>query len=164
MRKFSIRKKVWLTAAAAVLAGGISLQGAMAYFTACATAEGGAVLELGHTAEIQESFENWTKDIQITNTGDVDCYIRVKVLSGSRFTLDIGGDGWSAGNDGYWYYGEAVAPDDKTGSLLARITIPQDFAEDFNVAVVQECTPVLYNEDGTPYADWNFAMNEGGMN
>ena len=27
--------------------------------------------------------------------------------------------------------------------------------QDFNVIVVQECTPVLYDENGNPYADWN---------
>lgn len=164
MKRFLGGKKVWLTAAAAVLAGGISLQGAMAYFTAYASAGGGSVLELGHTTEIEENFENWTKDIRITNTGDVDCYVRVKVLAGSQFTLKIGGKGWSSGNDGYWYYSDPVAPDKETESLLAQIKLPEDFKEDFNVAVVQECTPVLYDEDGNPYADWNLAVNEGGMN
>lgn len=164
MKRFLIQKKVWLTAAAVVLAGGISLHGAMAYFTAYASAGGGAVLELGHSTEIEETFENWTKDIRITNTGDVDCYVRVKVLAGSRFSLGISGDGWSSGKDGYWYYSTPVAPDDATGSLLAEITIPEDFMEDFNVAVVQECTPVLYDEDGNAYADWNLSINEGGTN
>lgn len=164
MKRFLGGRKVWLTAAAAVLAGGISLQGAMAYFTTYASAGGGAVLELGHETEIEENFENWTKDIVITNTGDVDCYVRVKVLAGSQFTLDISGGGWSSGNDGYWYYADPVAPDAQTASLLAKITIPEDFAEDFNVAVVQECTPVLYDENDDPYADWNLAVDEGGMN
>lgn len=164
MKRFLSGKKVWLTAAAAVLAGGISLHGAMAYFTAYASAGGGAVLELGHTTEIEEDFKDWTKDIRITNTGDVDCYVRVKVLAGSQFTLNISGKGWSSGNDGYWYYSNPVAPEDKTASLLAQITIPKDFKEDFNVAVVQECTPVLHDENGNPYADWDLAVNEGGMN
>ena len=35
--------------------------------------------------------------------------------------------------------------------------------ESFNVAVVQEYTPVRYHEDGTPYADWNNTYaSEGG--
>ena len=33
--------------------------------------------------------------------------------------------------------------------------VPQEWKDSFNVVVVQECTPVLYTEDGTPYADWN---------
>ena len=164
MKGFLTKKKVWLTAAAAVLAGGISLHGALAYFTTYASASGGAVLELGHTTEIEEGFENWTKDIRILNTGDVDCYVRVKVLAGSQFTLNIAGTGWSQGQDGYWYYADPIAPDERTGSLLAQITLPEDFMEDFNVAVVQECTPVLYHEDGSMYADWDLSLNEGGSN
>jgi hypothetical protein len=164
MKRFSISKKVWLTATAAVLAAGLSIPGAMAYFTTYASAEGGAALELGHTTEIEEKFENWQKDIQIVNTGDVDCYVRVKVLCGSQFTLDISGAGWSY-NDGdqYWYYADPTAPDAKTGSLLAQITMPEGFLQDFNVAVVQECTPVQYDADGNPYPDWDLAINEGGI-
>ena len=164
MKRFLIQKKVWLTAAAVVLAGGISLQGAMAYFTTYASAGGGVVLDLGHSTEIEENFENWTKDIKITNTGDVDCYVRVKVLAGSQFQLDINGIGWNSKDDGYWYYSNPVAPDGVTESLFAKITIPEDFMEDFNVAVVQECTPVLYDADGNPYADWSLAIDEGGTN
>lgn len=171
MKRFSISKKVWLTAAAVALTAGISLPGAMAYFTTYASAGGGAVLELGHTTEIEEDFSDWTKDIRVTNTGDVDCYVRVKVLAGSQFTepgsqfaLDISGDGWSAGEGGYWYYADPIAPDAQTGSLLAQITIPEEFMEDFNVAVAQECTPVQYDENGSPYADWDLTMDEGGTN
>lgn len=164
MKRFLSDKKVWLTAAAVVLAGGISLQGAMAYFTTNVSAQGGVAVELGHTTEIVEKFESWTKDIKITNTGDVDCYVRVKVLAGSQFTLEIGGEDWSRNEDGYWYYSDPVAPHQSTGSLLAKIQIPKELSQDFNVAVVQECTPVLYDEAGKPYADWNLAVNEGGTN
>ena len=34
-----------------------------------------------------------------------------------------------------------------------------DSEESFNVIVVQECTPVLYDEEGNPYADWNRVMD-----
>ena len=30
-----------------------------------------------------------------------------------------------------------------------------DSTEDFNVIVIQECTAVLYDENGNPYADWD---------
>ena len=42
-----------------------------------------------------------------------------------------------------------------TKELLAEITIPEDLKDSFNVVVIQECTQVLYKEDGTPYADWS---------
>ena len=31
----------------------------------------------------------------------------------------------------------------------------EDAPAEFNVIVVEECTPVLYKADGTAYADWN---------
>ena len=31
----------------------------------------------------------------------------------------------------------------------------------FNVVVIYESTPVLYREDGTPYADWNAVLDSG---
>lgn len=34
-----------------------------------------------------------------------------------------------------------------------------DSEESFNVIVVQESTPALYDEQGNPYADWNRVMD-----
>ncbi len=163
MKRFRGNKKVWLTAAAIALAGGISLNGAIAYFTTSVSADGGHTLKLGSTTNIEEEFGDWTKDIKITNTGDVDCFVRVKVFAGSQFTLEIGGNGWTSGADGYWYYKDPIEVGAMTESLFAKIQIPEEFAEDFNVAVVQESTPVLYDENGEAYADWELAVSEGGM-
>lgn len=39
--------------------------------------------------------------------------------------------------------------------------LPEDFdKESFNVVVIQECTPVVYDEDGNPSADWNTVYTE----
>ena len=38
---------------------------------------------------------------------------------------------------------------------------PPPYTEDFNVVVIQECTAVLYTEDGTPYADWDAVLDSG---
>ena len=57
--------------------------------------------------------------------------------------------------DGYWYYSDIVPVSGNTEELLAKIAVPEEYKESFNVVVVQECTPVFYEEDGTPYADWN---------
>lgn len=34
-----------------------------------------------------------------------------------------------------------------------------EYTDDFNVIVIQECTPVLYDENGNPYADWNVILD-----
>ena len=38
---------------------------------------------------------------------------------------------------------------------------PPPYTEDFNVVVIQECTAVLYEEDGIPYADWDAVLDSG---
>ena len=80
MKRFRSNKIVWLTAAAVILAGTMSIQGVLAYFTANASAQGGHTISLGSSTEITEEFTDWTKHIVITNTGDNDCYVRVKVF------------------------------------------------------------------------------------
>ena len=56
--------------------------------------------------------------------------------------------------DGYDYYSGIVAPGASTEEMQIKID-STGLKQDFNVIVVQECTPVLYDADGNPYADWN---------
>ena len=147
-------KVFWLTAAALVFLAGAAVPPAMAYFTTYVEAEGGYPITLGNET-IEEKVENMEKHIVLTNTGESDCFVRVKVFAGSQITLTMSGLSWNQGEDGYWYYSDIVPVSGNTEELLAKIAIPEEYKESFNVVVVQECTPVLYEEDGTPYADWN---------
>lgn len=149
------RKAFWLMVAALMLTAGAAIPQTMAYFTTYVEAEGGYPITLGNETTIEEKVENMEKHIVLNNTGESDCFVRVKVFAGSRITLTMSGSSWSQGEDGYWYYSDIVPVGGSTEELLAGITIPEDYTESFNVVVVQECTPVLYQEDGTPYADWN---------
>ncbi len=120
-------------------------------------------------SQITEQFSDWTKHIRLGNTGTAECYVRVKVFAGSAYGLEYNGSaGWRDGGDGYWYYDEILPPGGATGRLDVKITLPtvtapegdpgatpRPYTEDFNVVVIQECTAVLYGEDGTPYADWD---------
>lgn len=158
MRRFLKRKTIWLTAAAVILAGSMAIHSAMAYFTTYATASGSHAISIGSRTEIQEEFDNWTKHIKIQNTGENECYVRVKVFCGSQFTVDFSSEAgaWEERDgDGYWYYSDILPMGGETKELLAEITIPEDLKESFNVVVIQECTQVLYDENGSPYADWS---------
>lgn len=157
MRKQVFRKKgFWLAAAALALVGAAGADEAMAYFTTNVTAAGGHPVTLGYETDIEEDVSDMTKHIVITNTGETDCYVRVKVFGGSQFEIAFtAGSGWSQEADGYWYYSEILPAGGETSELLAKIQVPEDYTDTFNIVVVQECTPVLYNEDGTPRpADW----------
>ena len=77
----------------------------------------------------------------------------VKVFCGSQFTVQFSGEAgaWEERDgDGYWYYNDVLPAGEMTKELLAEITIPEDLKDSFNVVVIQECTQVLYKEDGTP--------------
>ena len=157
MRKLS-KKSLCLAAAALTLTVGISAGTAMAYFTTYTEASGGVTLNMGFSETIpKEDFSNWTKHVSVENTGDYDCYVRVKALAGSKYQDGLqysDSDGkWTPGEDGYYYYSDPIAPGESTSVLDIRIDSKESDAS-FNVVVVQESTKVLYNENNEPYADW----------
>jgi hypothetical protein len=157
---FKENKNVTILAVVALLlVMSISVGKAMAYFTTYATAKGGVPVTLGTDTTIHEEFSDWKKTIQIENTGEVAVFVRAKVIAGSQFDISIEGTGWSRNDDGYWYYQEPVPVGGMTGSLTAAIQKSEDVESSFNIVVVQECTPVMYDKDGNPCvaenADWS---------
>jgi hypothetical protein len=155
-------KTFWLATIAVVLCASVSVPSAMAYFTTYVKAEGGYEITLGDETEIEEDVKDMTKSISIKNTGETDCYVRVKVFCGSELNItysgavdDSGNQYWTLDDDGYWYYKDILKVGSSSEVLNAKINLPEDYKDKFNVVVVQECTPVLYKEDGTAYADWN---------
>ena len=67
--KFFKNKTFWLGAAAIVMAGSLTAQSAMAYFTTYVKAKGGYEITLGSETEIEEKIKDMTKEITISNTG-----------------------------------------------------------------------------------------------
>lgn len=152
------KKTMYLAAAALLLTASLSAGTAMAYFTTYAEATGGITLNLGTTTTIpKEEVSNWTKHVVIENTGDYDCYVRIKAFAGDKYQdglvySDASGK-WTPGTEGYWYYSDIVPAGGSTGEIQIKID-NMETETDFNVIVVQECTPVQYDADGKPYADW----------
>lgn len=154
-----MHKKAILTAAAVALAAGVSVGTAAAYFTTYATASGGVQINLGFTTTVpEETVSDWTKHVKVTNTGDHECYVRVKAFAGETYQSGLtysDTDGkWKPGEDGYYYYSDIVPPKGTTSELLIKID-RKDSETDFNVIVVQESTIVIYDSAGNPKADWN---------
>ena len=145
---------------------GMGAEPSTAYFTTYASAKGGYELQAGTETEIEEEITELTKHIRIVNTGEGDCLVRVKVLAGNLTPvtyLDNSGK-WSLGGDGYWYYQDVLPPGETTGELAATIEVPEGMEgmmDSFDVVVIQECVPVFYREDGTPYGDWERKMADG---
>ncbi|MCI9647576.1 MAG: hypothetical protein HFH40_12435 [Lachnospiraceae bacterium] len=158
------KRSIFLAALAAVMIAAGTVGSAWAYFTTYAEAQGGYPISLGDETRIEEEFSDWTKHIAITSAEDSEpAYIRVKAFSGSEYTLvysDASGK-WTPGEDGYYYYADIVEGGQTTEPLDVKIeNIPED-AKDFNVIVIHESTPVQYDEDGNPYADWNIKLDSG---
>lgn len=157
---------------AVILTAGIGK--AWAYFTTYAEAAGGYTIELGDRTQIREEFADWTKRVVITAEEDSKepVYVRAKAFCGNAYTLDYSDASgkWTPGGDGYYYYGDALKAGESAEELLVHIgNIPKEakVGDSFHVAVIYESTPVRYNADGTPYADWDEVLNsvtmEGGV-
>ena len=146
-------------ALAVCLIAGARADTSTAYFTAYDSVNGGKTVAQVSTTTVTEKWENFTKTVSVENTGDVPCYARVKFFAGSEISFAYSGDGWTLHDDGYVYYTPEVAAGASTGELVATVVVPEGYEEDFNVIVVEESTPVLYNEAGEPYANWELKVS-----
>lgn len=185
IRKY--KKAAAMSAAALGLVAALTIESSMAYFTTYVSAEGSQVVNMGTRTKIDEDVTEMTKHITLLNTSDRgDCFVRVKVFHGEGITVayrDVKGNGdWYDGGDGYWYYRPVLPVGEKTSQLDVAIdttglvkpgTEPGAAAEyikdKFNVVVVQECTPAVYDEGGNPkwetiYTDYQEAEGEGDGN
>ncbi|MCH5191511.1 MAG: hypothetical protein J1F23_05035 [Oscillospiraceae bacterium] len=163
------KKSIFLFVLSIALIFATSINSALAYFTTYAEASGGYTLHLGGGyvitgggQDIKEEFSDWTKRVTITNDPDGQpVFVRARAFSGSEYSLSYAGDDWTAGEDGYWYYDRILNGGENTTELRVRIEdIPADvdIGDHFNVVVIYETTPVAYDENGNPYADWNSTL------
>lgn len=162
MRKLH-KKPLIMAAATLALTGTLAVGSAMAYFTTYSTAGGGVKMNMGFTKTVpDEQIKSDGKHVTISNTGKYDCFVRVKAFA--PVSLGYKADkNWSKGADDYWYYSDILPAGQTTDpELVISYEFPSgdDKPEEFNVIVIQECTPVLYKENGTPYADWNHVITD----
>ncbi|MDO5445343.1 MAG: hypothetical protein Q4F31_06975 [Eubacteriales bacterium] len=164
------RLTVVLAVLALVLLVASSVGIAHSYFTTYTTADGGHTVFAKSQIEIHEGVKNLSKSIQLENTGRHECWARVLVVypEGYKVTKSSGTD-WSEAADGsgYWYYNKILPAGATTPvALTVEIEVPdtvsdEDLQKQFNVVVIEECVPVLYNEDGTPKpADWSLKFED----
>ena len=175
MRKY--KKVAAMSAAALGLVAALTIESSMAYFTTYVSAEGGHIVNMGARTEIQEDVSEMTKHITLLNTSDRgDCFVRVKVFYGAGISVtysslpdEEGHVNWYDGGDGYWYYRPVLPVGQETKTQLdVKIdttglvkpgedpdTATEFIKDKFNVVVVQECTPVLYDDNGEAYANWD---------
>ncbi len=165
-------KVIAMSAAALSMTAVLTLETSTAYFTTYVSAGGGGAVEMGTQTEIyEEPVIDLMKHIVVKNTSENDCFVRVKLFYAAPVTIDDidvrteedAPGRWECGqadSNGYWYwnYSEVLRAGEETASLDVQIHIPEECKKDdysFNVIVVQECVPAVYDEEGNakPGAD-----------
>ena len=166
-------------ACAAIMILTASVKSASAYFTTYVSAVGMKEVVLGENTEIEERIDGVIKNITIkADTDSEPVWVRVKGFSPDeaafpvRYNLGENPDSnWTEGADGWWDYAYPIANngdvtyDTMTSTLTVGMELPTTKpdgtpvkpGDTFNLVVVYECTPVLYDEDTLePLApDWN---------
>ena len=157
-------KLAGMTAAALGMTAALTLEGASAYFTTYVSAGGSQVVRLGSSTEIHEDVSQMTKHISIENaSAENDCFVRVKVVYGGDLEVVYSDaeNNWYVGEAGYWYYRPILPAAQTTTGLDVKINVPEGYDRDsFNVVVIQECTPVVFDGTGNPTADWSTVYSE----
>lgn len=151
----------FLTCLALVMVLGMGVKPSLSYFTTYVSAQGGYPIELRSVEmKVRENYNYSAKEIQIENTGEDDCYVRVQLFADSFIGLSYSGENWHQEGD-WWYYALPIAPGELTSMLTAAITREEGMDQDYNVIVVSECAPIMRNADGTlpanngSYSGWN---------
>lgn len=158
-----------LAAAAVVCILTATIGPAYAYFSASASAAGKHIVRLGSNTNIEEpEIVEGVKHVVITNAEDAGpVFVRATAFAGGDVDLTYSGDKWTP-EGGYYVYNDIVAGGESTTELLVSFRKEGDLeeGESYNVIVVYEATPVQYDENGNPYADWSLKSDsaEGGIN
>lgn len=174
MRKLARHATAGVVALAAALALSATVGITGAYFTTYAAAKGSVEISLQDETSIDETVTNMTKHVVISNDvpengSSISVFVRAKAFSGSTYPLVYtSADGkWKLGDDGYYYYETPLEPGQKTSVLDVAITnVPTANlkpGQNFDVSVVYETTPALYDDEGNAYADWNVKLDNGDL-
>ena len=151
-------------AAGCVLAAGVGT--AFAYFTDSTKAEGLYQIHLAPSTIITEpEVAAGVKHLVITNTGESPVYVRATAFAGDNVTISYSGEGWSQDGN-YMVYDTILNGAEEANELLVNFSydLEPEIGDQYNVIVVYEATPVQYDENGNPYADWDLAAPvEGGV-
>lgn len=130
------------------------------------------------TCEINENFDGNTKsNVSIKNTGNTSAYIRCTVVAtwedqagsvlGQRPVLNSDyimilklDNGWTKGNDGYYYWSLPVNPNESTGVLITslsanKVNTPPGYG--LNVKILADAVQSIPSE--AVIAAWNVDVN-----
>lgn len=130
------------------------------------------------SCEVTESFDKREKkDVQITNTGNTDAYIRAtyvvnwldkdgnivaSVPAGYSYDRKVNPDRkWTKGDDGYFYYPSPVAPNGSTDGSLLTCTVEYPANPEYTLSVEILATAVQSNPASAVTGVWPVTVSDG---
>lgn len=129
------------------------------YFTSYYIASGTVEVNVGFpTAIVKENIDQNNKNITISNVGNIDCYVRVKIFTSPSVndSIKLGND-WQEANDGYIYYNKILSPG-KESSQISLEYNKNESSNNLNLVPVVEYCMVYYDDSGNPSADWEYMI------
>lgn len=112
------------------------------------------------------------KMVNVSNTGNTDCYVRVKAvfshnILGNYCTVDWNTTNWTKNADGYWYYNGVLKAGMSTENLMTKVTIsnsmPNDIADelaDIYFTLIIYAESIQYEGFADAGAAWEFYNQE----
>ena len=172
------RKKTWTLMICLALLAGLAVGGTLAWLTS-STGSVVNTFTVGNVeGEVEETFDGTTKkNVNVTNTGDVDAFIRVKLVTyrvnaagnpvGGEAVIpsfQLGAD-WVK-HDGYYYYTLPVEPNGKPAADLigdSGIKLEEYSDVDGGKQVVEVMAELIQSEPARAVQDaWKVTVNPNG--
>lgn len=163
-------KKSIAIIAAIILTLSVSAEFTLAYFNDHTKAVGSAKLHLTGQTDIIEEVGDNSKAISVKNESKepVDMVTRIKVVGPGEFEpyefTQTDPKHWVKGTDDWWYYDQALAPEQSTETITVTWKIPSGTSiENYDVAVLHESAVARYSDDGRIQYPDDWDGPSGGM-
>lgn len=179
MRRRTRKKKVNVAVIAVlflcIIAGTVG--GVYAYLTAKTDPISNEFVPAKVSCLVEEDFAEGVKsNVKVRNTGNIDAYIRAvvvatfvsedgKVLATAPkesvdYFIQWGTDGWTQGQDGYWYHTKPVKPEETTVLLIEsayELSVPDGYRLHLQIlATGVQSDPAIAVQEA-----WGVSVNNG---
>jgi hypothetical protein len=102
-------------------------------------------------ATIEKREESNTQYFKVTNTGNSECFVRIKVFGiGLEDSMIILDGNWERKDDGYIYYKNPLNP----GNSTTEISINKNLT----IICIGEYCNALYSESGNAECNWDYTL------
>lgn len=169
------------TVLALVLILGAAVGGTLAYLVTQTNSLTNTFEPSHVSCAIEETFNGTTKsDVIVQNTGDIDAYIRAKVVitwkdndgnvyaaapeENRDYTISYNESDWTE-NGGYWYYNSAVTPEKSTNNLINTCALTANSAAPAGYALsVEILAEAIQAEPAAAVQEaWHVTIGNGGV-